>query len=124
MVTVRGDKIEKNRYWGVALDQGYAVVSKNTIKGEPGLAGIQAVQYGTEHQFTGNPSGQQFGVRGTGAEDEISEEVCAVEGFSDNLVSDQPGSVKLTASLAKIAGKNTKTVCNNNTTGLLTIDVK
>jgi hypothetical protein len=118
--TLNGDKLEANRYWGIALDQGFATLSKDSIKGS-GNVGIQAVQYDEPHQGLAK---QEFGPKGTGHEDTVEGmSVCAVEGLSDNGASDQFGSVNLTSSLVKFAS-NAATVCNNNTTGKLVISVK
>jgi hypothetical protein len=115
-----GDTLEANRYWGITLDQGYATVNKDTITG-PARVGIQVVQYDEAHN--GLAAGQEFGAKGKGSEDTVSGmTVCGVEGFSDNGPTDQFGSLTLTNSLAKFTG-NAANVCNNNTTGKLVIKV-
>ncbi len=115
---ISSNTLTENRYWAIALDQGFAMVSKNTIS--KGDVGIQIVQYDEEHQGLEK---QQFGPKGTGNEDAVTEmSVCGVEGLSDNGANDQFGSLSLTASMAKFSG-NTANVCNNNTTGKLVISV-
>jgi hypothetical protein len=120
--TVSGDTFTANRYWGVALDEGSALVSNNTISG-PGLVGIQIVQYAKFEQFHSPSRGQAFGATGTGKADAISGMTqCAVEGFSDNEPGDIAGSLTLTKSLSKFSGNKTE-LCNNNTNGKLAISV-
>lgn len=102
VTAITSDKLTANRFWAVALDQGYATVNKDTIEG-PGLAGIQLVQYGTEHQFTETGKGQEFGPRGTGTEDTIANMTdWAIEGLSDNEPADEAGTFTITKS--KISG--------------------
>jgi hypothetical protein len=103
VAAITSDKLKGNRFWSVALDQGYATVNKDTIEG-PSLVGIQLVQYGTEHNGVGTAtSGQEFGPRGTGTEDTITGMTeWAIEGFSDNQPADEPGS--FTISNSKISG--------------------
>jgi hypothetical protein len=93
VATISSDTLKGNRFWSVALDQGYATVNKDTIEG-PSLVGIQLVQYGTEHNGLGTTtSGQEFGPRGTGTEDTIVNMTdWAIEGFSDLQAADENGS--------------------------------
>jgi Periplasmic copper-binding protein (NosD) len=110
--TIASDTLKGNRYWGIALDQGSASLSGNTISG-PGNVGIQLNQY----------EGQAFGAHGTGKTEAITGmSLCALEGISDNKLSDFPASLTITKSVGKFSG-NTQELCNNNTTGSMTISV-
>jgi parallel beta-helix repeat protein len=120
--TLTGNSLSGNRYWGVALDQGSATVSNNTING-PGLVGIQIVQYDEEHQGLGKAPGQEFGAKGTGKSDTITGmTACALEGLSDNGPKDPFASLTITKSLSKFSGNATE-ICNNNTTSKLLISL-
>jgi hypothetical protein len=120
--TILGDQLIANRFWGVALDQGTATVSNDTIRG-PGRVGIQIVQYGEPHQFKEPEAGQEFGARGSGKHDTITGmSACALEGLSDNNVKDLAGSLTITKSLAKF-NENASEVCDNNTSGKLPISL-
>jgi nitrous oxidase accessory protein NosD len=120
--TITGNHLSANRFWGISLDQGSALVSNNTIKG-PGLVGIQIVQYGEPHQFREPEGGEEFGARGAGKGDAITGmSACALEGLSDNSSKDPAGSLTITKSLAKFSG-NTSEVCDNNTSGKLPVSV-
>jgi hypothetical protein len=111
-----------NRYWGVALDEGSANLTSDTIAG-PGLVGVQIVQYAKDEQFHEPSRGQAVGASGTGKSDAITGMThCAVEGLSDNEPADLAASLTLSKSLAKFSG-NTTSVCTNNTNGKLTVNV-
>jgi hypothetical protein len=117
---IKHDVLKGNRYWGVALDEGSANLTSDTITG-PGLVGVQIVQYAKAEQFHEPSRGQAIGAMGTGKADSISGMThCAVEGLSDNEPGDLAGSLTLSKSLAKFSG-NAANVCNNNTNGKLTI---
>ena len=119
--TVQANALNGNRYWGIALDEGSAKVNNNVLSG-PGKAGIQIVQYAIAEQFHEPSRGQAAGARGTGKADTISGMSCALEGLSDNEPGDLPASLSITKSVSKFSG-NTQELCNNNTTGKLTISV-
>jgi parallel beta-helix repeat protein len=120
--SLTGNSLSGNRYWGVALDQGSATVSNNTISG-PGLVGIQIVQYDEAHQGLETAPGQEFGAKGTGKNDAISGmTACALEGLSDNGPNDPFASLTITKSLSKFSGNATE-ICNNNTTSKLLISL-
>jgi nitrous oxidase accessory protein NosD len=103
-VGINSNTLSENRYEGVVLDQGYAVVNKNTITG-PANVGIMLLQYAG-----GEP--QAFGPRGKGSEDTISGmTVHAVEGLSDNEPGDQFGSFTITKSA--ISGNPAPTVAGS-----------
>ena len=92
--TINSNEFLENRYESVVLDQGYALVNKNTITG-PGNVGIQLIQYD-------NPAAEEvqaFGPKGKGTEDTITKmSGYAVEGHSDNEPGDQFGSFTITNS--------------------------
>ncbi|MEA2313506.1 MAG: hypothetical protein QOI03_198 [Solirubrobacteraceae bacterium] len=102
--SLSSNTLSENRYEGVLLDQGYAVVNKDTITG-PANVGIMLLQYAG-----GEP--QLFGPRGKGSEDTISGmTVHAVEGLSDNEPGDQFGSFTITKSA--ISGNPAPTVAGS-----------
>ena len=116
--SVSNSSMAGNRYWGIALDQGSATVSNNTISG-PGLVGIEIVQYDEEHQGLGKAPGREFGAKGSGKSDTITGmTACALEGLSDNGAKDPFASLTITKSLSKFSGNATE-ICNNNTTSKL-----
>ena len=87
-VSVTHDTLTGDRYEAVALDQGYTVVSNDTISG--GNVGIQVLQY----------DGQDYGVKAVARDDTITGmAVAAAQVSSDNAVSgDLPGSMSITKS--------------------------
>ena len=84
---ISGDEMSEDRYAAVMLGQGYATVSKDVMS--KGAVGVLALQY----------AGQEFGPKGTGSEDTITEmSKYSIEGLSDGSASDQFGSFKITKS--------------------------
>lgn len=85
--TITSDVMENDRYAGVMLGQGYAVVNKDEIR--KGAVGVLLLQYWDTLEW---PPAQEFGPRGKGIEDTIAEmSKHAVEGLSDNSPNDQFG---------------------------------
>jgi nitrous oxidase accessory protein NosD len=89
--TIINNSLVKDRYAAVMIGQGYAAVNKDKM--EEGSVGILVLQF----------AGQEFGPKGTGAEDTITGmSKYAIEGLSDNQPADQFGS--FTISKSKISG--------------------
>jgi hypothetical protein len=90
-----------NRYAGVLLDQGFTLVSANSIGG--GTVGIGVLQY----------SGQSFAADGTATLNSISgESLAAVQVESDNQPADMPG--QLTLTLNNLRGNAARVVNNSS----------
>jgi hypothetical protein len=81
VVSISGDSLVNDRYEGVLLDQGWASISADVIRG--GNVGVQALQY----------AGQSYGANGNMSADVITgESVAAVQVYSDHAASgDLPG---------------------------------
>ncbi len=89
-VLITGDKLQRNRYEGVVLDQGSAYVSHCSIESES--IGIEVLQYGGTY-------GQTFGSTSVADFDTIRMMSWAsVEVLSDRVRSDKPGKFEISNS--------------------------
>jgi len=98
--TIAGDSLINDRYQGIQLNQGSALITGSQISG--GNVGIQLLQY----------AGQTFGIQSYASADVIKgEAVAAVQVLSDQAPGDFPGT--FTISLSKLSG-NAASVLDNS----------
>jgi hypothetical protein len=85
--SIKGNTFANDRYEGVCLDQGSALLSGNTYSG--GNVGIQAIQYDGQTQAS-NHTANRENISG--------EAVAAVQVYSDEVVGDEPGTLRVNSS--------------------------